>query len=376
EIEELTAALRSTSDQVVSRPHTYLPLLRETSRIFEASLLIDLLPPDIGQRLLNQNNSPAKTTESIALDWLKSQGKRLRPFLTTASYAVATHGSDALAGDFPIAAMLPTPIKRIALAIEALHKASLIHDDIEDEDDYRYGRRTIHKEHGIAPAINVGDYLVGLGYNLVAGEAGSLGAECVADILRSLSSAHLDLCRGQGEELLISGQHDEALRPIDVLSTYALKTAPALEVALYTGLRTANVSVDTDLLRRFCVYLGEGYQIQNDLDDWQPGGTTRITPGGDALAGRPTILRAFALEADGSDIHAMETLTDPEREFKRIRHLYEKLGVFDRAESLVARLRDRAGKLTESFETQALQELMLFLVGLILPGRPTARTGG
>ena len=260
--------------------------------------------------------------------------------------------------------LLPKPVRRIALAIEALHKASLVHDDIEDDDDFRYGQSTVHREHGVAPAINIGDYLVGLGYRLVAGEAASLGTECVADILRVLSSAHLELCRGQGRELLRNG---ETLRPIDVMSIYALKTSPALEVALYAGLRAAGAHIDEDLLVQFCMYLGEGYQILNDLEDWRSDAPSRVAPGGDALARRPTILLAFALEAGGED---EKPTSRAEGEVERLRGLYEKLGAFDRADRLVDRLRERAGQLTEEFHTHAIRELMAFIVGLILPGAP------
>jgi geranylgeranyl diphosphate synthase, type II len=362
ETEELLRAIHAASDQTAQRRRSYLPLLRETARIFEQDSLVELLPSDVGRCLLNDDPAPA--TEKIALEWLGSRGKRLRPFLTTASFAVAVHGTEALSPDAEHP--LPSPIKRIALAIEALHKASLVHDDIEDDDDFRYGKSTLHREYGIAPAINVGDYLVGLGYRLIAGEAKSLGAECVADILRVLSSAHLELCRGQGQELLRKG---ESLQVVDVMSIYAAKTSPALEVALCAGLRAAGVQIDEDLLRRFCMYLGEGYQILNDLDDWRSDDPNRVNPGGDALAQRPTILLAFALEAGGEDLRP---ILKSQAEVERLRELYEKLGAFDRADKLVDRLRGRARQLTQDFSTPAIRELMAFIVGLILPGESRA----
>ena len=61
----------------------------------------------------------------------------------------------------------PRWIRRAALSIEAFHKASLVHDDIEDDDIFRYGRATLHRQYGVGTAINVGDYLIGLGYRLV-----------------------------------------------------------------------------------------------------------------------------------------------------------------------------------------------------------------
>ena len=52
----------------------------------------------------------------------------------------------------------PPPVDVAAVAIEAFHKASLVHDDIEDDDAFRYGVETLHRTHGTGVAINVGDY--------------------------------------------------------------------------------------------------------------------------------------------------------------------------------------------------------------------------
>ena len=67
------------------------------------------------------------------------------------------------------------------MSIETFHKASLVHDDIEDDDAFRYGAETIHRQYGIPTAINVGDYLIGMGYRLVSRESKTLGPEAVSD---------------------------------------------------------------------------------------------------------------------------------------------------------------------------------------------------
>ena len=58
-------------------------------------------------------------------------------------------------------------LKKLAVAVECFHKASLIHDDIEDGDDLRYGTKTLHVEYGVPVALNVGDFLLGEGYRLI-----------------------------------------------------------------------------------------------------------------------------------------------------------------------------------------------------------------
>ncbi len=83
--------------------------------------------------------------------------------MTLAAYATLTNPEMMNVGDESALANLPTYVKRIAMSMEAFHKASLVHDDIEDDDRYRYGSQTLHNRYDVNTAINVGDYLIGLG---------------------------------------------------------------------------------------------------------------------------------------------------------------------------------------------------------------------
>ncbi len=141
-------------------------------------------------------------TEALAYDFLAKGGKHSRPFITLAVYDALTGGHGTRAGAATHVAALPMAVRRTALSIETFHKASLVHDDIEDDDQYRYGVETMHRKYGIATAINVGDYLIGLGYRLVSRESQALGPAVVSDILDRLAEAHMRLSEGQGAELL------------------------------------------------------------------------------------------------------------------------------------------------------------------------------
>lgn len=363
EQEEIAALLTIIGEPVAALP-SYLPLMRESVRLFDPAVLPTLLASYVTLPPPGDAPQGITATDAIAYDWLQRGGKRLRPFVTLSAYAVAKHGADALAPGTDVAALLPMPIRRLAAAIEALHKASLVHDDIEDDDAFRYGRETLHRLLGTAEAINVGDYLVGLGYRLIAGEAKTLGAPCVGDILGRLATAHLDLCRGQGTELRWQHQPLAALPPLDVLSMYALKTAPAFEAALYAGIRAADVTLDDRLLKRFSIYIGEGFQVRNDLNDWERETGSAVAPGRDALAGRPTILRAFALEAGAAP--AMDEVTG-QALIDRVQGWYVETGAFTRAARLVERLRFRALGLVDEVEIPALRELLRFLARIMLP---------
>ena len=376
EIDQIHALLTARAAQSIVAPRSYVPLLRETTRMFQPPMFSELLAPYVESTgPADRRAEGAASVEGIALGWLREGGKRFRPFVTMAAYAIARHGL-AILDKGPeddgqeIEEKIPLPIRRLALAIEALHKASLVHDDIEDDDEFRYGLPTIHRVHGVAQAVNVGDYLVGLGYRLIAGEMTSLGTDCSSDILNQLSHAHLELCRGQGAELQFHDRPLELQRPAEVMKVYAQKTAPAFEVALYAGLRAAERSVDLDTLRRFSTYLGEGFQIRNDLDDWQQDARNKRTRGLDVLAGRPTILRIFAA-ADGGGPELAELANSngqltPADRVERVRELYCRFGAFAKTEQLYGKLRDRALDTAAQFPTADLQELMRFLVRMVL----------
>ncbi len=358
---------------------SWLPVLRATQDVLEPVQLTEAIDACCSDSVVDGTTpAPLVATDRIARDWLARGGKRLRPFVTIAAYAMARHGFAGLEPGADTLSLVPRPVRRVALAIEALHKASLVHDDIEDGDTHRYGEPTVHHVHGVGTAINVGDYLVGLGYRLVAEQTDQLGAACVADILRRLCAAHMQLCSGQGAELQWNSR---PLRPIDALQIGALKTAPAFEVALYAGLRTAETHVDEELVRRLATYIGEGFQVLNDLDDWDERAAHRRPPGHDIITGRPTILRAFAEDAGAAEqlealIEQARALDDPAAATERIRRLYEETGAFEKARALHSRLREGALCLAEEMPSPALQELARFLVRSILKRPTVARIGG
>jgi geranylgeranyl diphosphate synthase, type II len=371
EIDQIRLLLTASATGTDRPPRSYIPLLRETTRMFQPPLFSELLAGC--EDSSSPSSSPADgftSVEDSALAWLKEGGKRLRPFVTIAAYAVARHGVAVLDSGDRTGDLIPPPVRRIALAIESLHKASLVHDDIEDDDDFRYGRPTLHRMHGVGQAVNIGDYLIGLGYRLIAAETTALGADCIADILRCLSRAHLELCRGQGEELVRQDRPTELPRPMDVLAIYAMKTSPAFEAALYAGLRIAEVDADPAALRRFSIFLGEAFQIQNDLDDWQENDNQKRRRGLDVQAGRPTILRAFAGESPCSrtlaELAGRDVQLPREQLVERVRDVYCRSGAFDKAERLLQKLRARAIDAADAFPSADLQELMRFLVRIVL----------
>jgi geranylgeranyl pyrophosphate synthase len=268
------------------------------------------------------------------------------------------------------------------MSIEAFHKASLVHDDIEDEDAFRYGEETVHRRFGVPTAINVGDYLIGLGYRLVSKETAVLGAGAVADILNCLADAHLRLSEGQGAELLWRDARDKRLKPLDALKIYALKTSPAFEAALYSGCRLAGpAEAYAEPMKQFARNLGVAFQILNDLNDWDGDNHNKLSAGGDTLGGRPTVLWALALDglppAKQEELLSLVTNSHlkPEAQAKelssaqrlaRVRQLYNEAGAFDKAARLIDKHRERAEAIADELQPEDLRRLLYYLIDSVL----------
>ena len=353
---------------------SFVPLMRAANELFDRDF--DRLLPRIRSRGIPSDlESPLALTESVSYDWLAHGGKRFRPFITLAAYDAALGGMAAAAGAGDQAPRFTDSVLRVAMAIEAFHKASLVHDDIQDDDKFRYGSATLHRRHGIGPAINMGDHLIGLGYRLVSSVRAEIGAEAAADISDRMASAHLRLCDGQGAEMAWNSAPDRALKPIDALQIYALKTSPAFEAALFAGLRLAGpVDAWEEMIPTFCRHLGVGFQILNDLHDWEGDHHNKLVAGQDAAAVRPTVLLALAFEAatasQREELLSIIRGTGPAAlRLGRLRRVFDDCDVFSKAEAIVEKSRARAEALADAVEPLALRQFLYFLVDMVLaPG--------
>ena len=226
--------------------------------------------------------------DRVARSWLAAEGKRWRPFLTACAYKALQ--------DDP-AQPLPESLRKAAVAVECFHKASLVHDDIEDADERRYGRDTLHVEHGVPVALNAGDLLVGEGYRLLAG-CGAAGDVC-AELVRIAAAGHRELCIGQGAELAWMRQ-PAPLTADQALDIFRRKTSPAFQVALGIGAALAGATAETQqVLRDYSEALGIAYQIRDDLED-----LSDTEPVDGSGLGAPSLLLALACDkakASGRD---------------------------------------------------------------------------
>lgn len=293
-------------------------------------------------------------TEKIAREWLMRAGKRWRPFLTVAAFQALRDDNRK---------PLPNDLRKAAIAVECFHKASLIHDDIEDEDSQRYGEKTLHEEHGVAVALNVGDLLIGEGYRLLA--SCNVSAEQKAAMLQIAAEGQRELCRGQGAEL-VWARNPRPLTSLEVLDIFRSKTAPAFAVALRVGAIYAGLDSYEEVAETLATYseaLGIAYQIRDDLSDLGASGETN-----DIAGQRPSLLLATSFERAQD-----EAKSRLEARWRRastesaeaIEALFRELQADDRCRDLLERYKEEAIRSLRDLENPSLKGLLRRVIGKI-----------
>lgn len=221
----------------------------------------------------------ARLLESVAYSW-SSGGKRVRPALTLECCRVC----GGRPGDADCA----------ALAVEAIHAFSLIHDDLPamDDDDLRRGRPTNHKVYGEALAILAGDWLVAHAFELLTN---SPRVAAVPGLTATLARGTQKMAFGQAADIVGEGRPAD---PEQVRFIHEHKTAGLIEASCRLGAQAAGAAAEQEAaLGRFGVHLGLAFQIQDDvLDETTETATLGKTAGKDAAAAKQTYPAAFGLD--------------------------------------------------------------------------------
>jgi geranylgeranyl pyrophosphate synthase len=226
---------------------------------------LDAYMDALEERLCETVASHPGTVASAGADALAAGGKRLRPLLV---FLASPEGADPLAA---------------GVAVELVHMASLVHDDLIDRAALRRGRETAWKTHGSVGARATGDYLYARAFSELA-ETGD------SDCVQVLADAALALVRGEAL------QHAQARKPETTEDEYlrrcTLKTAELFRAACLLGSRD-------EALGRFGLALGIAFQITDDILDCT--GTTIETgklAGNDLREGTPTLPLILAARED------------------------------------------------------------------------------
>lgn len=154
-----------------------------------------------------------------------------------------------------------------SIALEMLHNAFLVHDDIEDESEDRRGKPTIHAQFGIPIAINLGDAMNVLSIGQLMKNLHTLGSELSWKVFAEIEHMVLESVEGQALELgwrkdnIMELQEDDYLLMVLKKTCWYTTTHP-IRIGAIIG---SQGKVDPDVFNRFGYYLGAAFQIQDDL---------------------------------------------------------------------------------------------------------------
>jgi len=206
--------------------------------------------------------------------------------------------------------MEPRTVISMAAALELLHGASLIHDDIVDEATQRRTLSALHIQLGIGPALILGDYLILRAFTVLQELHEVYGREKTCEASQALNSYAQLCCRGAFKELMPTG----AGNPEDEYFTMvqgktASQFAAAVTLPAIIGGRT---SKDINALQTYGLNVGIAFQIQDDTLDLIGDSTVLGKPIGNGLINARLLLPLIYLEQYGSPT--------ARREYRRIQH--------------------------------------------------------
>jgi len=196
---------------------------------------------------------PQRHLYALVADYPRRGGRMLRP-----SLCIATARAFGASLEHAL---------RPAVALELLHNAFLVHDDIEDDSDERRGQPTLHALHGVPVAVNVGDALTLLGLRALLDNHKTLGPLLAMQVLEEAERMARETVEGQAIELGWRRDNAVTLADADYLDMVLKKTCwyttifPS-RVGALIGTRDAS---NLDRFLRFGFFLGAAFQIQDDL---------------------------------------------------------------------------------------------------------------
>lgn len=277
--------------------------------------------------------SNSALTNSIVTTYLKNKGKLLRPIVTLLSAKLFGGINDkALQG---------------AAALEMLHNASLIHDDVIDEATERRGEPTINNVWSNHVAVLVGDFFVtgALRCGVATGDGRILSA--LADMGRDLSLGEIDQVDIARNHNIDEGTYMEIVRA---------KTASLFECCAAVG-GYANDAPQTaiDELRRYARLLGICFQIKDDTFDYFNDPIIGKPTGNDLREGKVTLPLIYALNRDDMpERDEMLALINKENldteDIDRLVDFSKRAGGIEYAYETMMRLRDEASAILSPFQ--------------------------
>lgn len=259
-----------------------LTQMREAPAANPVERLLEATAPDMAKvnaLILSRAQSHVEMVPELARYLIESGGKRLRPMLTVAAAQLFGQGKGSAIN--------------FAAAVEFMHNATLLHDDVVDESDMRRGKPAARMVWGNKASILVGDFLLGQAFMMMV-ETGDI------DALGVLSAASAVMAEGEVFQLAKTG--DLTTTPADYAEVIRAKTAVLFEAACEVGAMSGGAdATGRAALARYGLELGNAFQLVDDaLDYGGQSGTLGKNTGDDLREGKMTLPVILAL-ADGSE---------------------------------------------------------------------------
>jgi octaprenyl-diphosphate synthase len=286
-------------------------------------MLVDLAKPDMARvdgLIAHRLQSAVPVIPALGDHIISAGGKRLRPLLTVAAARLAGAVDDAC--------------QKLATAVEFIHTATLLHDDVVDGSKLRRGKVAAHLIWGGATSVLVGDFLFARAFELMV-EAGSIRA---LDILAKASSVI-----AEGEVLQLTRAHDLNLDQATYLEIIKAKTAELFAASAEAGAVSAGVSeVKVEALRAYGLNLGLAFQLTDDALDYS--GAAEVlgkNAGDDFREGKATLPLLLAIARSGPREaafweRAIGRREQTEADFRRARELIVGAGALQATLDLAA----------------------------------------
>jgi octaprenyl-diphosphate synthase len=304
----------------------------------------------INRVILDKAVSNVEMIPELAHHLIDSGGKRLRPMLALASARLCGYS-----GGGHI---------RTASAVEFMHTATLLHDDVVDESATRRGRKTARMIWGNQASVLVGDFLLGQAFKMFV-EVGSLS------VLRIMSNAAATIA--EGEVMQLAAAKNTSTTEDDYLAIINAKTAALFSAAAESGAALAGRPIEEQAaLRSYGKNLGLTFQLVDDALDYA-GETSRLgkTVGDDFREGKITLPVILSFRRGTNDERQFwnRTIVDGEIKDGDLDHAISLMrrhraieATIERARSYGAIARDALAIFPDSREKDALEQVISFCI--------------
>lgn len=306
------------------------------------------------EKALAENLKPhLDLVSDVAGHLLFSGGKRLRPLLMVLSARICGYN-----GDYD---------KTFSTALEYLHTATLLHDDLVDDATLRRGKSVAHSKWGNAITVLVGDYLLARALSISAGTGRLRVIQILAALTENMSQGEVHQLMRKGDINLAEDEYMEVIRR---------KTAVLFEAACQVSAIIADApQTKENALAAYGYNLGIAFQMADDLFDY----TLQTSDfgkqiGADIREGKMTLPIIHALkQANAGDRDVMKKIIRSKdfskRDFKTLLELMEKYGGLEYTRKTATGYIDKAKRALSVFEPSQPKEIMLDIANYALARR-------